>query len=103
MLVKEVEHLGPAIGGLLGTVGNACGVEERVAGAVIAVEAVVFAELFQLRLKTVDVILVWILVVVAEQAENGTLDVVGKIDRRDRTLGVEQLGIVDHDIAAPAI
>src|SRR5207253_3666284 len=54
--------------------------------------SVVLAELLQHRLKAVDMILVRIFIVVAEQAENGTLDAVGEIDRRDRTLGVEQLG-----------
>src|SRR5260221_6067408 len=100
MLVEEVENFRPAVSGLLGTEGDPRGIDESVAGTVVAVEAIVLAELFQHRLKAIDMILVRIFVVVAEQAENGTLDVVGEIDRRDRTLGVERLGIIDHDVAA---
>src|SRR5690242_18963809 len=90
MLVEEVEHFGPAVGGLFSTVGNTRSIAEGVAGVVVAVEAVVLAELLQRRLEAVDVILIRVLVVVAEQAENGTLDVVSEIDRSDRTFGIEQ-------------
>ena len=69
MLVEEGEHLLPAVGGLFGAVGDARGVEEGVAGAVVAVELVVLAELLQHRLGAVDLIGVRVLVVVAEDAE----------------------------------
>src|SRR5665213_3442577 len=103
MLVEEGEGLGPAVGGLLGTVGDAGGVEEGMPGAVVAVEGVILAELFQHGFGAVDLIGVGVLVVVAEHAQDRTLDVGSEIDRRDRTLGVERLWIVHDDVAAPAI
>jgi hypothetical protein len=73
------------------------------AGAVVAVELVRLAELLEHRFGAVDLVAVGILVVVAEQAEQRTAQLVGEVDGRDRTLGVELLGVVDDDVAAPAI
>jgi hypothetical protein len=69
MLVEECEGLGPAVGGLLGPVRHPRRIEERVASAIVAVEILVLAKLLQRRLETVDLILVGVFVVIAEDAE----------------------------------
>src|SRR4051794_33471823 len=101
-LVKR-KHLAPAVGGLVRPVGGARGIEEGVAGAVVAVKLVVLAELLEHLFGAVDVIAVGVLIVVAENAEQRRGYLLGQIDGRNRLLGVEQLLVVDHDIAAPAI
>src|SRR5262249_32264837 len=103
ILVEEGENLRPAIRRLLGPVSGAGGVEERVARAVVAGEFAILDDLLQHRFGAVDLVTVRIFVIVAEQAEQRNAELVGKIDRRHRALGVERLGIVDHDVAAPAI
>src|SRR5262245_48647509 len=78
-------------------------VEKSVAGAVVAVELVSLAELFEHGFGAVHLVAVGVFVVVAEQAEQRTAQFRREIDGRDRALGVELLGVVDDDVAAPAI
>src|SRR5262245_11885489 len=73
------------------------------AGAVVAVKLVAFAELLEHGFGAVHLVTVWILIVIAEQPEQRTAQLGGEIDGRDRSFGVELLGIVDDDIAAPAV
>src|SRR5215510_13014098 len=103
MLLQERKDLAPSIGGLLGPIGGARGVEEGVAGAVVAVELVGLAELLQHRLRAIDLIRGGVLVDVAEYAEKRAAQLLGEVDRRDRTFGVELRLVVDNDVAAPAI
>src|SRR5258705_6353929 len=106
MLAEEGVGLVPAIDRLLDAVAGPLGGEEAVAGAVIAMELVSLAELLQYRLGAVDMVGRGVLVVIAEQAQQRTAQLVGEVDRRHRPLGAELLGIlriVDDDIAAPAI
>src|SRR5437763_16778872 len=79
-VVEEGEHLAPTVERLLGAIGRAGGVEEGVAGTVIAVKLVGSAELFQHRLGAVHLIAIGIFVVVAEQAEQRAVQFLGEID-----------------------
>ena len=72
MMVEEREDLVPPVERLLRPIGRARGVEEGMAGAVVAVELIVLAELLEHRLGPVDLVAVGIFVVVAEQAEQRT-------------------------------
>src|SRR6185312_4083634 len=106
MLAEEGVGLGPAVIRLLGPIGGALGGEEAVAGAVIAMELVALAELLQHRLGLVDLVGRGVLVVVAEDAEQRTAQLLGEVDRRHRPLVAELLRIariLDDDAAAPAI
>jgi len=67
MLAQKGKDLGPAVGRLFGAITCAHGVEEGVAGAVIAVELTGFAEALEHGLGAIDLILVGVLVVIAEQ------------------------------------
>src|SRR5262245_8188214 len=73
------------------------------AGTVVAVKLVVFAELLEHGFGAVHLVTVWILIIIAEQAEQRTAQLGSEMDGRDGSLGVELLGIVHDDIAAPAI
>src|SRR5271166_323816 len=77
--------------------------EERMAGAVIAVEFVVLAMLFQFRFGAVDLIGRRVRVLVAEQSEQRAADPFGELDRRRRLSRSQPRLVVDDDIAAPAI
>jgi hypothetical protein len=103
MLVEEGEDLVPTVERLLGAVGGTRGVEKSVAGVVVTVEVVALAELLEHRFSTVHLVAVGVFIVVAEQAEQRTVQLGREIDRRDRPLGIELLGVVDDDVAAPAI
>ena len=58
MLVEEGKDLLPAVERLLRPIGRTRGVEETMAGAVVAVELVVLAELLEHRLGAVDLVAV---------------------------------------------
>src|SRR5215468_4613316 len=103
MFAEEGEHLVPTVGRLLRAIGRTRGVEKGVAGAVVAVELVSLAELLEHGLGAIDLVAVGIFVVVAEQAEQRAAQLCREIDGRDRALGVELLGVVDDDVAAPAV
>src|SRR5437016_4592781 len=106
MLVEEGIGPGPAVIRLLDPVAGPLGREEAVAGAVIAMELVSLAELLQHGLGAVDMVGRWVLVVVAEQSQQRTAQSLGEVDGRHRPLRALLLwivGIVDEDIAAPAI
>jgi hypothetical protein len=103
MTVEECKHLVPPVERLLRAIGRPRGVEKCVAGAVVAVELVVLAELFEHGFGAVHLVAVGIFIIVAEQAEQRAAQLRREIDGRDRPLGVELLGVVDDDVAAPAI
>ena len=69
MPVKEVKDLVPAIDRLLGAVIRAIVRKKRMAGAVVAVELVIFAVLLQFRLGLVDVLWRRVGVFIAEQTQ----------------------------------
>jgi hypothetical protein len=73
VLAEEAEDLAPAVHRLLDPVERPVPVEEAVAGAVVAVELVVLAELLELGLVLVDLLGAGRAVVVAEQAEQRAL------------------------------
>src|SRR5579884_1810095 len=98
----EAEHLLPAVDRLLGPVAGPVGSEEAVAGAVVAVELVLLAVPFQLALGSVDLLRVRVGVVVAEDAQQRAMHVLGEIDDTLRTLRRDVLGLRD-DPPAPAV
>src|SRR6266545_5124133 len=102
VLAEEGVHLAPAVHALLGPVEWPMPIEEAVAGAVVAVELVVLAQLLELGLVLVDLFGAGRAVVVAEQAEQRAGEVLGHVDRRDRRLGVE-LVLAHHHAAAPQV
>ena len=69
MRAEELEDALPAVDGGLGPVGRAVDREERMAGAVVAVELVRLAGVLERRLELVDLLGAGELVVVAEEAE----------------------------------
>src|ERR1700733_3237817 len=83
VLAVEGEDLLPAVVGGLGAVGRAVDREERVAGAVVAVELVGLAVGLQGLLELVDLGRRRVLVVVAEQAEQRAGQGRGLVDDRD--------------------
>src|SRR6185312_450844 len=83
MLAEERPDLVPAVHRLIDPVQRPVPVEEAVAGTVVAVELVVLAELLELGLVLVDFLRAGRAVVVAEQAEQRALQVLGHVDRRD--------------------
>src|SRR5215831_9375818 len=102
VLAEEGVHLAPAIHALLDAVERPVPIEEAVAGPVVAVELVVLAELLELGFVLVHLLGAGRAVVVAEQAEQRALEVLGHVDRRHRRLGVELLLAHDH-AAAPQV
>src|SRR2546429_5756406 len=103
MFAEERKHLVPAVERLLGAVGGTRGVEKSMAGAVVAVEFVILAELLEHGFGAVHLVAVGVFIVVAEQAEQRTAQLGRQIDGRDWPLGIELLGVIDDDVAAPAI
>mgnify|MGYP003349308808 CR=1 FL=1 len=102
MLAEEGMDLVPAVHRLLDAVKRPVPVEEAVAGAVVAVKLVALAEPLEFGLVLVDLLGARCAVVVAEQAEQRTGEVLGHVDRRHRRLGVEFL-LAHHDPAAPQV
>src|SRR5947209_8357125 len=84
MLVEEGKDLVPAIERLLGAIGRTRRVEEGVASTVVAVKRISLAEFLEHGLGAIDLIAIGILVVVAEQAEQRTAQILGEVDGRDR-------------------
>src|SRR5262245_41723968 len=103
MIVEEREHLVPAVECLLSSISRACGVEEGVAGPIVAVELIGLAKLLEYGLGAVHLVAIGVFIIIAEQAEQWATQLCREIDRCDRPLGIELLGVVDDDIAAPAI
>src|ERR1700730_8860155 len=71
--------------------------------AVVAVEFVVLAEFLEHRFGAVHLIGGRVVIIVAENSQQRTAHFFSQIDRRNRALAVQVLGIVDNDITAPAI
>src|SRR5690349_13093993 len=86
MFVEEAEDFAPAIERLLGAIGGTRGVEEGVAGAVVAVELVSFAELLEDGFGAVHLVAVRVFILVAEKPEQRTAQLGRQIDRRNRPL-----------------
>src|SRR6516225_6103939 len=99
MLAEEREHLAPAVERLLRPISDAGGIEERMAGTVVAVKLVLLAELFQHRLGAIDLIAVGILIVVAEEAEQRATQLLGEINGCNRPLGIELALVIDDHVA----
>src|SRR5262249_56337486 len=100
MLAEEGEHLAPAVHGRLGPVEWPVPIPDAVAGAVVAVEFATLAVLLELSLVLVHLLGARRAVIVAEDTDERTAEVLGHVDRRDRRLGVE-LVLSHHHPAAP--
>src|SRR5229473_8707417 len=87
LLVKKCKDLAPAVERLLRPISRTHGVEEGVAGTVVAVKLVRLAELLEQRLGAVDLVAIGVFVVVAEQAEQRAAQLFREIDGRNRPLG----------------
>src|SRR3977135_4145916 len=103
MLAQESKDFSPPVGCLFGTMGGAAGVEKSVPGAIVAVKFVGLSEPFQRGFGAVHLVGIGILIVIAEDAEQRRAQLLGQIDRRHGTLGVELGFVVHDDIAAPTI
>src|SRR5262252_3222380 len=103
MALEKGKDIFPAIQRLFRPVSVAPGIEEGVPSAIVAMEFIVFAKTFEHRLGPVHLIGGRIGVVIAENAQQRTIQLLRKIDRRDWPLVVEIFRIVDNDITAPAI
>src|SRR5260370_7459974 len=101
MFAEEGEYLVPTVERLLRAIGRPRGVEEGVAGAVVAVEFVSLAELLEHGFGAVHLVAVGVFVVVAEQAEQRTAQLRREIDGRDRPLRVELLRLLDDSVPPP--
>src|SRR5436309_11496647 len=102
ILVQERKDLLPAVRRLLLPVGRAVVIEEAVARAGVAMELEVLAVLLQLRLVLVDLLGRGRLVIVAEEPEDRTREVLGEVDGRRRL--VRRQLFLRHDYAtAPAL
>src|SRR5262249_30740726 len=77
---EKRKDLLPAIQRLFGPVGVAPRVKEGVPGAIVAIELVIFAKAFEHSLGPVHLIGGRIGVVVAENAQQRTIQVLGEID-----------------------
>src|SRR5262245_52549567 len=102
MLAEEREDLVPTVQRLLHPVERPMVVEDAVTGAVVAVELVGLAVLLEFRLVLVHLLRARRAVLVAEDAEQGTRQVPGEVDRRRRRLRV-QLLLGHHDASAPQL
>src|ERR1700742_5136339 len=102
MLAEEGKRLGPTVHRLFGAIERPVPVVEAVTSAVVAMEFVILAVLLQLGLVLVDLLRARRAIVVAEQAEQRTREVLGHVDRCDRRLVVEFF-LAHHDAAAPEL
>src|SRR6202047_3429207 len=102
MLAEEGEHLAPAVHCLLWPVERPVPIEEAVAGTVVAVELVRLAVLLELGLVLVHLLGARRAVVIAEDADERATEVLGHLDRRDGSLGVELL-LAHYHAAAPQL
>src|SRR5262245_8481003 len=102
MLAEEGEHLAPAVHGRLGPVERPVPIEDAVAGAIVAVELVALAMLFELGLVLVHLLGARCAVVVAEYSDERTAEVLRHLDRRDRCLGIE-LFLAHYHAPAPEV
>ena len=103
MLAEEREHLAPAVERLLHAVHRPVVIEKAMARAIITMELVILSMLLQLGLVLVHLGRRRALVVVAEQAEQRAAEVLRHLDRSDRAHRIQQLRIIDHDVAAVQI
>src|SRR6185437_13760081 len=103
VLSKEGVDLGPAIHRLFDAIHRRpVPIEEAVAGAVVAVEFIVFAVLLELGFVLVHLLRARRAIVVAEEAEQRAGEVLRHVDWRDRLFLVEvRLG--HHHVAAPLL
>src|ERR1700733_7874424 len=102
MLAEESEDLAPAIHGLFGPVKRPVPIEEAVTGAVVRMEFVRLALLLELGLVHIHLLRARGTVIVAEQTEQRTVEVLCHVDRRNRCLVVEFF-LAHHDPSAPKL
>src|SRR5579859_5993120 len=100
MLAEKCEYLAPAIHGLFRPVQRTVPIEEAVAGAVVAMEFVVLALLLEFGLVLIHLLGTRRPVIVAEQSEQRTVEILCHVDRRNRRLVVEFF-LAHHDPTAP--
>src|SRR3954449_4669138 len=80
MLAEESKNLAPAVHRLLGPVERPVPVEDAVARAVIAVDLVALAVVFELGFVLVHLLGTWRAVVVAEDADQRAREVLRQVD-----------------------
>src|ERR1700730_5710884 len=102
MLAEEGPYLVPAIHRLLGPIQRPVPIEEAVTGTIVAVELIVLAMLLEFGLVLIHLLWARRAVVVAEQAEQRTTEVLRHVDRCDGRLRVELL-LAHHHAAAPLL
>src|SRR4051812_47631007 len=102
ILAEEGEHLAPRIHRLFGAIERPVPVIEAVAGAVIAIELVGLAEFLERSLMLVHLLGARRAVIVAEDTEQRTGEVLGHVDGRDRRFFVK-LFLAHHDAATPHV
>src|ERR1700722_12526711 len=102
IFAEEGPDSAPAIHRLLGPIQRAVPVEEAVAGAVVAVELIALALLFEFRLVLVNLLRARGAVIVAEQAEDRAAQILRHVERRDGLFRVE-LFLGHHHTAAPLL
>src|SRR5207248_4632377 len=88
VLFEKRKDLFPAVHRLLLAIGRPVVIEEAVSSAIVPMELVVLAVLLELCFVLVDVRRRRPLVLIAEQSEQGCLQIVGVVERRDRLLWV---------------
>src|SRR6266498_1769202 len=103
MFLEECEHFLPGIDGLLGPIGGPAPVEERMPGAVVAVELVGLAEALERLLGPIHVVDRRILVAVPKDTKQRTAKLLSKLNRRNRPLGRDVGWIVNNPATTPAI
>src|ERR1700761_4086529 len=100
MLAAECEDLAPAIHGLFRPVQRTMPIEEAVARAIVAMEFVILALLLEFGFVLIHLLRAWRPVIVAEQTQQRTVEILCHVDRRHRRLVVE-LFLAHDNAAAP--
>src|SRR5262249_31807657 len=95
-LLAERKDLLPAVHSLFLTVRGPIVVEEAVSGPVVAMKLVLLSVLLELGLVKVDLLRRGRLVLIAEETENRTGEILGVVDGRDRLVRRELLLGLDH-------
>src|SRR5690349_20066472 len=88
VLAEEREDLAPRVHRLFGAIERPMPVIEAVAGAVVAIELIGLAVLLQLGLVLVHLLGARRAILIAEDADQRTGEILGHVDRRHRRLCV---------------
>src|SRR5918999_4064868 len=102
MFLEEREDLLPAIHRLFLAIRRAIVIEKSMSGAVVAMKLIIFSMLFELRFVLIDLLRRRRFVIIAEQTDHRTREVLGVIDRRHRLLRCQLLFRLNH-ASAPAL